>query len=56
MQTFQLFLEATRGPPCEKMQHYDPTSLVFRPFASNLCDLQQVFVCVYKIFPEVSDI
>ena len=26
MQTFEVFLEATRGSPCEELQQYDPLS------------------------------
>ena len=31
-------------------------SLVFRSCAGNLCDVQQVFVCVIMILSDISDI
>ena len=46
MQTFEVFLEVTRGPHVRKSNNMTPKSFVLRPYASNLCDLQQVFVCV----------
>ena len=29
MQAFQVFLDATRGPPCEEMQQHDPEIFCF---------------------------
>ena len=47
MQTFKVFLEAIRDTHMRKPSNMTLKSLALRSCASILCDLQQVFVCVY---------
>ena len=50
MNTFQVFLSVTRGPPCEEMQLYDPEIFGFSFHRPGIYLLWYRFLCLNVSF------
>ena len=56
MQTFQVFLDATRDPPSEEIQQYNPEIVCFQVIGKQYtCHVAGFWLCLTLSFGDISN-